>query len=430
MLMGLLRGCVALLGPMNSLNFVSFSLDFWEDMWQSRHQIMLELSQQGKVLFVSRPFSLRELFEDRGTGKLPASGLVKRSENLYSLVFPKWLSEIYRYPSLRRLLERARAAYVRRAIRKLGIEKPVLFVWNPHFLEFVGTLKESLVCYYVDDEFSSYAGLTEPERKSILEREDQLLRIATVAFANGGALRALKNTYGNVIDVPMSADFSLFSQSRNPETRVPEDLAKLPHPRVGYVGNINDKIDVGLLADLAKARPDWHFPLIGPVSMRTPEYKADLRRLESLPNVYFLGLKTRQELPSYIKGFDVCLMPYRTSGWAYYVYPLKLHEYLASGKPAVGSALTSLQPFEGLIRIGRSPEEWLSAIQDSLEEKDDSLGEKRVQVAYENRVEARVKAILEAIREKLDGKAAGSDVPGNLRHPEEPPLIRTPLSRS
>ena len=367
---------------------------------------MLGLSRQGKVLFVSRPFSLREVLKDRGTGKLPASGLVKRGENLYSLVFPKWLCETYRYPLLQRLLDRGRVAYVRRAMRKLGIKKPVLFVWNPRFLEFVGTLDESSVCYYVDDEFSSYAGLTELQRKSILDREDQLLRKTTVAFANGEALCALKNSYGNVTNVPMCADFSLFSQSRNPETGVPQDLAKLPHPRVGYVGNINDKINVGLLADLAKARPDWHFPMIGPVSMRIPEYRAELQQLQSLPNVYFLGLKARQELPGYIKGLDVCLMPYRTSGWAYYVYPLKLHEYLASGKPAVGSTLLSLQLFEGLIRIARSPKEWLVAVQESLAEKDDALSEKRVQAAYENRVETRVEAILQAIRQKPNTEAA------------------------
>lgn len=384
------------------MDFVSFSLNYWEDLWQSRHQIMLALAQKHKVLFVSPPFSLRQVVDDFLKRQLPKSGLVYRQANLHTLVFPKWLCEAPRFPRVSRFTKFLRARLVQRAIRRLGFDQTVLFIWHPNFADLAGTLGEAICCYYADDEFSSYAEQTNSERNRILEQEERLLKLADVVFANGPALTELKNRYGNVINVPMTADFELFSRSRLAETPIPADLEAIPHPRVAYIGNINDKVDFDLILRLSSKRPEWSFILVGPVNVRSMSGKATVELLKSRSNVFFLGCKPREDLPSYIKGVDVCMMCYRKDGWAVYVYPLKLHEYLASGKPVIGCDLRSLREFQGVVRIADSPDDWEQAIQQSLEENDPAMASRRVEVAYDNRLERRIDTIESALQQKLN----------------------------
>jgi glycosyltransferase involved in cell wall biosynthesis len=386
------------------MDFVSFSLNYWEDLWQSRHQIMLALAQNHKVLFVSPPFSLSEVRARSRNSGLPKSGLIHRQANLHTLVFSEFLFQTYRYPSLEKLMNYLRQMKVRRVTKALGFQDTVLFIWHPQFAELVGTAGEALSCYYVDDEFSAYAGGTELRTQEILKQEDGLLRRVDLVFANGTVLLKAKNRYGNAINVPMTADFELFSRSRLPETQVPQELEAIPHPRIGYIGNLNDKVDFALLAHLAKERPDWSFVLVGPVNIRGADVRGDLEALQNLPNVFLLGSKPRESLPNYIKGFDVCTMFYRQHGWANSVYPLKLHEYLASGKPCIGSGLASLREFPEVVRIAETPQEWLEAIQSAIADKDPKRVERRVQVAYENRLETRIDMIEKAIERKLQEK--------------------------
>ena len=390
------------------MDFISFSLNYWDDLWQSRHQIMLALARKHKVLFVSPPFSLRQVVDDLRKRELPKSGLVHRQGNLYTLVFSKWLCETYRFPRLAKLTASLRKWTVQRIRRKLGLGDTVLFIWHPRYFDLVGAFQEAVCCYYVDDEFSGYAGGTENERGRIALQEDQLLRQADVVFANGPALLKIKNRYGNAINVPMTADFELFSRSRLAETPIPKDLEGIPHPRMAYIGNINDKVDFDLILKLSSERPSWSFVLVGPVNARNAASKSAVASLQNQRNVFFLGGKPREELPNYIKGIDVCMMCYRKDGWAYYVYPLKLHEYLASGKPVIGSGLMSLRDFDGVVRIADSPADWLAAIQQSLDEDDPALVARRVEVAYENRLECRIEAIENALEQRLRLKKSAS----------------------
>jgi glycosyltransferase involved in cell wall biosynthesis len=387
------------------MDFVSFSLNYWEDLWQSRHQIMQALAQNNhKVLFVSPPQSLSEVLARPKEGSVPKSGLVFRQANLHTLVFSKYLFRTYRFPRLEKLMNYLRRLEVKWVMKKLGFKDTVLFIWHPQFAELAGTLGEAITCYYVDDEFSGYAGDSEQRVKEILQQEDGLLRRADLVFANGTVLLKAKNRYGNAMNVPMTADFELYSRSRLPETQVPQDLEAIPHPRIGYIGNLNDKVDFALLGYLAKERPDWSFVLVGPVNIRGAEVRSDLEALQNLPNAFLLGSKPRESLPNYIKGFDMCTMCYRQHGWANSVYPLKLHEYLASGKPCIGSGLASLREFPEVVQIAETPQEWLQAIQSALADKDPKRAEKRVQVAYENRLETRIDMIEKAIERKLQEK--------------------------
>jgi glycosyltransferase involved in cell wall biosynthesis len=323
---------------------------------------------------------------------------------LHTLVFSKFLFQTYRYPKVESVMSYLRRRKVRRVMKKFGFRDLVVIIWHPQFAELAGTLGEALTCYYVDDEFSAYAGGSELQVREILQQEDGLLRRADLVFANGTELLKAKNRYGNVISVPMTAEFELFSRSRLPETLVPPHLEAIPHPRIGYVGNLNDKVDFALLVQLATARPKWSLILVGPTNIRGADIRSDFEALRRLPNVFLLGSKPRESLPNYIKGFDVCTMCYRQHGWANSVYPLKLHEYLASGKPCIGSGLASLREFPEVVQIAETPQEWLEAIQSALADKDPKNAERRVQVAYENRLETRIEMIEKAIERKIQEK--------------------------
>jgi glycosyltransferase involved in cell wall biosynthesis len=394
------------------MDFLSLTLQHWEDMWSDRHQIMSFLGREHKCLFVSYPFRLDQVLTNFKTKSLPESGILNRENSLYTLVFPKWIFLTPGHPWISQMFKLLMRLYVRGALKRLGFQDIVLIVWNPCFAESLGWFGEAISCYYVDDQFTGYAGITEAEAQSIRRQEDFLLRNVDLVFANGVALLEDKNKYGNAINVPMAADFGLYSRSRLPETLVPEDLDGIPHPRIAHIGNINEKIDLALLRQLAVARPSWSFIVIGPVNLRTEESRREFELLKSQPNFFSLGFKPRELLPNYIKGLDVCLLCYRLEGWARYIYPLKLHEYLASGKPVVGPRLRSLLEFKDVCKIAQSTEQWLRGIEEALEETDRALAEKRVQVAYENRLEERIQVIKNAVEQKLNEKKnAGRAVP-------------------
>jgi glycosyltransferase involved in cell wall biosynthesis len=392
------------------MDFLSFSMNYWEDLWQSRHHVMSRLAARHKVLFVSPPAHVREVLSAKRRG-LPHSGLQERSKNLFSLVPPRLLFETHRFPSLNRLSAYFREAQIRHLLRKLGFQQVVLFIWHPRYSNLLGKFGEAVSCYYVDEEFTSYYGMPEGEKLQIRAREEVLLRGVDLVFANGSALLDQKNRYGNASNVPMGVDFGLFSRALLEETAVPSDLAAIQPPRIGYVGNVNDKVDFELLESIARANPLWSLILVGPLSIRTPEFRANFERLRQLPNVHHLGFRPLQTLPNYVRGLDVCLMCYRTDGWAYYGYPLKLHEYLAGGKPVVGSDLPSIREFSGVISIARTAEDWQGAIEAGLNDNSAARISKRVQVARENTWEERAQLIEKAIAAKMDEKSANARKP-------------------
>lgn len=392
------------------MDFLSFSMNYWEDLWQSRHHVMSRLAAKHKVLFVSPPAHVREVFSATQRG-LPRGGLQDRSENLFSLVPPRFLFETHRFPSVNRLSAYFREAQIRRILRKSGFQKVVLFIWHPRYANLLGKFGEALSCYYVDEEFTSYYGMPEAEKRQIRASEEVLLRRVDLVFANGSALWEQKNKYGNAVNVPMGVDFGLFSRGLLEDTAIPSDLAAIQGPRIGYIGNVNDKVDFELLESIARSKPLWSLILVGPLSIRTPEFRANFESLRQLPNVHHLGFRPLEALPNYVRGLDVCLMCYRTDGWAYYGYPLKLHEYLAGGKPVVGSDLPSIREFSGVISIASTFEEWQSAIEVGLNDNSAARISERVQVARKNTWEERVRVIEEAIAAKMDAKRGHSQTP-------------------
>jgi glycosyltransferase involved in cell wall biosynthesis len=142
-------------------------------------------------------------------------------------------------------------------------------------------------------------------------------------------------------------------------------LSPIPRPRIGYTGVLKTHLDWPLICYLIVRHPEWSFVFVGPHAPHADAAEM-IRLLGSRPNVYFLGAKSVEELSSYPQHFDVCMMPYRVDGYTKYIYPLKVHEFLASGRPVVGTPIRSLQEFSHIITIADTPYAWSMALTDSL----------------------------------------------------------------
>jgi UDP-galactopyranose mutase len=174
--------------------------------------------------------------------------------------------------------------------------------------------------------------------------------------------QAKRDKHANVHGVPSSVDVSFFSQARLPQPD-PEAQAAIARPRIGYCGVIDERIDLDLLREAASARPELQFVMIGPV------LKIDPEALPRLPNIHYLGGKDYTELPSYMAGWDVAIMPFALNEATRFISPTKTPEYLAAGKRVVSTAITDVvEPYErlGLVRIGRSTEEFVAQLDAAL----------------------------------------------------------------
>ena len=388
-----------------ALDFLAFTIEDWDHLFGCREAVLKRLAKRHKVLISSPPDYIRDLVNWHKLRPAGSSGLHQRGPNLHSLAPSRWLFENYRFRQWERLAQRLRIRQVRNVLRKLQFGPLALTIWHPRYVDMVGKFGECVSCYYVYDEISEFAGILPEAAHTMMEQDDRLLRSADIVFTAGAGLYHKKNVYGNAINVPNGVDFDLFSRALDEKTEVPADMDSIPRPRIAYVGNVNEKVNLELLSDIADRRPIWSFVFVGRTDgLRTDAGRQQFKRLCSHPNVYVLASQPKARVPGYLRGVDVCLIPYRMEGWALLGCPLKLHEYLATGKPVVSSNLPSVREFADVVRVAESCDEWISAIEASLCEVGPEVIEKRVNIALLNTWDRRVDTVETAIAEKVREK--------------------------
>ena len=268
-----------------------------------------------------------------------------------------WLPNLGRPAWLARLAARQRLKRARARLLAVGCTKLVLYLWRPEFAGALEQLPHDFSIYHIDDEYSFSSADVE-----ISPAERRLLESAGQVFIHSPALMQKKGAFNpNTEFVPNGVDYRSFS-TPVPE---PEDLRRIPHPRIGYVGYLKRQMDWSLLLELSAVHSRWSFVFVGP---RRPhaEIYGMLEQMSRRPNVYFLGGKPALRLGGYPQHFDACIMPYQLDDYTKYIYPLKMHEYLASGKPVVSSPIRSVEEFSHVIEIASSPAEWANSIEHSL----------------------------------------------------------------
>jgi len=331
------------------------SVDWWyHNRGHFDLQIMRELTRQVPVLYVNsigmRFPSPREgaTFLTRIRRKLASMrrGVVDVRErfHVYSpFSVPGKLARRVSTPLL--------AVQTRRASRRLGFRKPLLWISNPVAWELVGRLGEVGVVYCRTDRYEAFPGV-DPER---ITRYDRLLKRSAdlTVFCSNALLESERAECRNPVFVDHGVDFENFAKgAEEPE---PEELRGIPRPRVGFIGSIDEHtFDPGLFAEVVDRLPDLHFVLVGATTL--PE--GWLVR----PNVHFLGQRPYEKISAYPGHCDVLIMPWNQSDWIRACNPIKLKEYLATGRPIVTTWFDELRRYDGSVRVARGAEEFAAAI--------------------------------------------------------------------
>lgn len=256
-------------------------------------------------------------------------------------------------PAVAAFLDGARIRCARAMLERQGCRHIVLSIWRPEFAGALDRARYDICSYHIADEYS----FSDRERP-IDEVERRLIERANQVFVRSPALMAKKgNINVNTTFVPNGVDYSMFSTRREE----PRDLKPVPRPRIGYVGIIKRQLDFDLVSRLAHRHGDWSFVFVGPYGVLAEDEHL-VRELGKMPNVFFLGPRDVTELPAYVQNVDVGILCYDTNDYTKYIYPLKLHEYLAAGRPVVSVPIPAVVDFAHVVSLARTVEEWSAAL--------------------------------------------------------------------
>jgi hypothetical protein len=368
--------------------------DEWASPWQTRHHVLSRLARYFHILWVEPSREWREVLRKQKTSSEPSSNQTC-PPGLEVYPPDPWLPKFYRPAFVVRGALRLRLSRACRLLTRRGCKKIVLYLWRPEFGPALLSLPFYRSCYHIDDEYS-FSDVDLP----LDQREARLIAAVDQVFIHSLELCAKKGSINrHTTYVPNGVAYQAYAK----EMPEPADLMPIPHPRVGYTGYLKKTLDWDLCLYLVKNHPEWSFIFIGPVAP-SPEVLRALQELSSHRNVYLLGAKSTQDLAAYPQHFDVCVMPYRTDAHSMkYGYPLKLHEYLASGRPSVGTPLASLQQFADVVSLASTPEQWSAAINGALSPEANSLEQRaaRQKVAQQHDWESLVLRIATAIAQIL-----------------------------
>ena len=343
---------------------VCFSHLRWNFVFQRPQHLMTRLARSLRVLFWEEP----EFGAETDVPRLDLRPCARSGVLVAVPQLPAGLNAAEITTALRSLLDAQLTVAQRPLVR---------WYYTPMMLPFSDHLRADCTVYDCMDELANFR-FAPPD---LLPNEARLLEQADLVFTGGYSLyEAKRDRHARVYPFPSSVDREHFAAARGAAAD-PADQQALPHPRLGFFGVIDERIDVALLAHLADARPDWSVVMVGPVVKIS---EADLPRR---PNLHYLGGKDYGELPAYLGGWDVALMPFAINEATRFISPTKTPEYLAGGRPVVSTPITDVVRHYGEmagVRIARSPEEFvaqceialaLAGTSDWLAEVDDCLAE-------------------------------------------------------
>jgi len=376
-------------------DLVVFSND-WDGDPLSKVHIMRILSRDNRVLWVNsignRAPKANAHDLQRIWRKLSSftEGIREVEPNLFvlaPLAIPFYGSEAVRATN-RELLR----LQVKRAMRKLNFQRPISWSFLPASAPVSGTLGEEFVVYHCVDEFSAFS---DTNGRHIAELEERLLRRADLVFTSAERLRENKAKVNpNTVLVRHGVDYQHFVKACDPATEIPEDIAKLPGPIIGFFGLMADWVDQEAIIATAKAHPEGSVVVIGKVA---PD--CDVSAMKAVPNLHLLGRKPYTSLPGYCRAFDVALMPFKVNELTLNANPLKVREYLAAGLPVVSTDIPEVRKV-GLCKLATSTEDFVRKVDECLAEGGGPTLERAERIFHES-WDARVEEIRTHVGEAL-----------------------------
>lgn len=354
-------GATAKASSSPSTGIIAFAKDWHEDP-TSNHHVLRELAKTRRVLWLnSIGTRTPKLGSGRDLGKMRrklgelAKGPINVENDLW--VFSPMVLPLPHSATARRINKQILRATIAWLRRRLDLSDFHLWTFLPNVADYVGTLGESLAVYYCVDEWSLFSYL---DRQATVSAERELLEKVDCVFAINDELARVKRAINPETHLaPHGVDHALFARALDDETVVPTDIANLPRPVIGFYGTLRDWVDLDLVAAIARARPAWSIALIG-------QQLGELGPIAGLPNVHLLGRKPHQDLPSYCKGMDIGLIPYRIDERMKFVNPIKLREYLSAGLPVVSTAVPEVERYAHQCAIAEDADGFITAIEKAL----------------------------------------------------------------
>jgi UDP-galactopyranose mutase len=332
-----------------STDLICFSHLRWNFVYQRPQHLLSRFAKQYRVFFIEEP-----IHDSSSEAWLE---VISPVENLWTVV-PHLASGT---------TEEVQVQKVKELLTKLFLEKEIVnyFFWyyTPMSLAVSDHFNPVVTIYDCMDELSAFKFAPQ----SLKDREQELFTKADLVFTGGYSLyEAKKHKHPDVHAFPSSIDTPHFNKARKYNVD-PADQSAIPHPRIGFFGVIDERMDMDLVEAVARRKPEWNFIMIGPV------VKIDPNMLPRLSNIHYLGMKHYNELPAYISGWDVAMMPFAHNESTRYISPTKTPEYLAAGKPVVSTPIIDvLRQYGryGLVNIAGTVEEFVRVTALELEHPD------------------------------------------------------------
>ncbi|MBD0331510.1 MAG: glycosyltransferase family 1 protein [Chitinophagaceae bacterium] len=322
---------------LQNTDLICFSHLRWDFVFQRPHHLFSRFSKHTRVFFIEEPI----FHDEQETMKI-----TKERKNLYVIVpyLKKGLSQIETI--------RIQQEMIDELILRKEISSYICWYYTPMALPFTDHLTPELIVYDCMDELSAFKFA--PPQLQLLEK--RLLQKADVVFTGGYSIYEVKkNTHKNIFPFPSSIDKEHFATARTIK-KDPADQLNIPHPRFGFFGVLDERLDINLIAKVAKAKPEWQFVMVGPV------IKIDPDSLPKFSNIHYLGGKKYEELPRYLAGWDVALIPFAMNESTKFISPTKTPEYLAAGKPVISAPIRDvISPYaeNGLVHIAANAKEFI-----------------------------------------------------------------------
>ena len=391
---------------------VVFSHLRWDFVFQRPQHLMTRFAQHEKIIFIEEPvFDAGPSFVEK-LDPCPNVRVFRPHTSVAAGGFHE--DQLAVLPAL-----------LSNALKAEVLDDYCVWFYTPMALPLLHILKPRAVIYDCMDELSAFSGAP----SQLGQRERALLKVADLVFTGGPSLYESKRSHHpSVHCFPSAVDANHFASGSNPDNAHPA-LADLGHPRLGFFGVLDERLDIALLDAIAQARPHWNICMVGPV------VKIDPTQLPRRNNIHYYGQRPYAELPSFLAGWDVCLMPFALNEATRYISPTKTLEYMAAERPIVSTPIADVVLLYGnLVEIARTPAEFIEACERALNETPQACSVRRramqksiVGLSWDNTANAMTKLIEETVETNATPtRMAPVMTPGWRRPPSKPSRPSTP----
>ena len=395
-------------------SIICFAPDPWNSMWRNRHQIMSRLSLGNKVLYIEpSTFCLRDGFRQAIRSikksffgdKIKSERLRHINNGLWVYQHPYWGVNSH-WPVIKQVGLRLRIYAIRRAMKKLHMNSPILWVVDPRFVNMVAYFKKVLLCYHVVDNYAAAPYYSAEIRSALEKAERKILPAADLVIVTSSFLREEKSKYNsNVHLVKNAVDYEKFAVLDG-STQVPKDMENIPKPVIGYIGAINTKLDYELLDAIARARPQWSLLFVGEIYSKKEGSPVDNFVSKQHANVHLLGRRDVKDVPKYIHACDICILPYRRDEYTRAIDSLKLYEYFACEKPVVATDIPVIREQGEAVYMAKDTNDFVDKLEEALKSSTSDRRALQRSIAMQNTWDNRVEQLAFLIQSALVKKSS------------------------